>query len=78
MNDDDIEDGHMIDFLLALDAICAVAIDSGMSSAGLAGAMLARVQHLYLMDGQADLEGLERLLRVALDNIASRPRFDIE
>lgn len=49
----------------------------GVSSAMIAGTLLARVGHYYLVDDPADLEGLESLLEYALSSIKGRPRWDI-
>lgn len=65
-------------FLEAFDAICLVCLQNGISGSQLAGAVLARVQHLYLADDRADIEGLIRLLEMPLDKLKNRPRFDIE
>jgi hypothetical protein len=73
MNDEELKS-----FLEAFDAICLVCLQNGISGAQLAGAVLARVQHLYLADDQADLAGLERLLEMPLKRLRSRPSWDIE
>lgn len=73
MTNDDLES-----FLETFDLLCITAMKHGATGAELAGAVLARVQHLYLSDDQADLAGLERLLSVPLESIRNRPKFDIE
>lgn len=64
-------------FLEAFDAICLVCLQQGIPSAQLAGAVLARVQHLYLADDRADIEGLIKLLELPLERLKNRPKFDI-
>ncbi len=72
MNEEDFEE-----FLTAFDTLCVAALASGFTAPALAGAVLARVQHLYLADGSADIEGLVRLLQYSIDNLNSRPSWDI-
>jgi len=72
MNEEDFDD-----FLTAFDALCLAALAAGFSPSALSGAVLARVQHLYLADGQADVEGLVRLLQYSIDNLNARPTWEI-
>lgn len=72
MNEEDFEQ-----FLEAFDALCVAAMSAGFSPSALAGAVLARVQHLYLADGAADIEGLVRLLQYSIDNLNARPTWEI-
>jgi len=65
-------------FLTAFDGLTMAALAAGMTPSGLAGAVLARVQHLYLADGSADIEGLVKLLQYSIDNLNARPRWTIE
>jgi hypothetical protein len=73
-----MSDQDFKDFLATLDAVCAIALASGMSNQAIAGALLARCQQLYLADGQADLQGLSDLLTAAQSWIDQRPRWDLE
>lgn len=73
MNQHDLED-----FLRAFDGLCAAALLAGFTPSALSGAVLARVQHLYLADGSADIDGLVKLLQYSIDNLNNRPRWDIE
>jgi hypothetical protein len=73
-----MNDQELRSFLEAFDALCQICMDAGIPSSQIAGAVLARVQHLYLADDQADIEGLVRLLELPLERLKSRPRFDIE
>lgn len=73
MTDHDLEQ-----FLEAFDALTIAALGMGFTPSALAGAVLARVQHLYLADGAADIEGLIKLLKYSVDNLESRPKWDIE
>jgi len=72
MNEDDLED-----FLTAFDGLCLAALSAGFTPSALAGAVLARVQHLYLADGAADIDGLVKLLQYSIDNLNDRPKWDI-
>lgn len=65
-------------FLEAFDALTVAAMSLGFTPSALAGAVLARVQHLYLADGSADIEGLIKLLKYSVDNLENRPKWDIE
>ena len=73
MNNDQLEE-----FLTAFDSLCAAALLAGFTPASLSGAVLARVQHLYLADGSADLDGLVKLLQYSIDNLNNRPKWTIE
>ena len=73
MNQNDLEE-----FLTAFDGLTMAALAVGFTPSALAGAVLARVQHLYLADGSADIEGLIRLLQYSIDNLERRPKWDIE
>jgi hypothetical protein len=66
------------EFLSAFDGLTLAALAAGFTPSGLAGAVLARVQHLYLADGSADIEGLIRLLQYSIDNLENRPKWTIE
>lgn len=74
----DQTDEQIADYLTALDAISLVAMASGVKPAELAGALLARTQHYYLYEDPSDLDGLERLLKMALNRIENRPSWTIE
>jgi len=73
MSNPDLEE-----FLTAFDSLCSAALLVGFTPSALSGAVLARVQHLYLADGSADIEGLVKLLQYSIDNLENRPRWDIE
>lgn len=73
-----MSDQDLNDFLATLDAVCAIALASGMSNQAIAGALLARCQQLYLADGSADLQGLSDLLSAAQSWIDQRPMWNIE
>jgi len=73
MTDRDLEE-----FLTAFDGLTLAALAAGFTPSSLAGAVLARVQHLYLADGSADLDGLIKLLQYSIDNLEARPRWDID
>jgi hypothetical protein len=73
MTDHDLED-----FLRTFDSLCAAALLAGFTPSALSGAVLARVQHLYLADGSADIDGLVKLLQYSIDNLNARPKWDIE
>ena len=73
MNEEDFEE-----FLLAFDSLCMAALAAGFTPPALAGAVLARVQHLYLADGSADLDGLVRLLEYSIENLNARPKWEID
>jgi hypothetical protein len=73
MTDRDLEE-----FLQTFDSLCAAALLAGFTPASLSGAVLARVQHLYLADGSADIAGLVKLLQYSIDNLEARPKWDIE
>jgi hypothetical protein len=73
MTEHDLED-----FLTAFDGLTMAALAAGFTPTALAGAVLARVQHLYLADGAADLDGLVRLLQYSIDNLNNRPKWTIE
>lgn len=73
MTNDDLEQ-----FLHTFDSLCAAALLAGFTPASLSGAVLARVQHLYLADGSADIDGLVKLLQYSIDSLEARPRWDIE
>jgi hypothetical protein len=73
MTEHDLED-----FLTAFDVLTMAALAAGFTPTALAGAVLARVQHLYLADGAADLDGLVRLLQYSIDNLNNRPKWIIE
>jgi hypothetical protein len=73
MTDKDLEE-----FLHVFDGLCQAALLAGFTPSALSGAILARVQHLYLADGSADIEGLVKLLEYSIDNLNSRPKWDIE
>jgi hypothetical protein len=66
------------EFLSAFDGLTLAALAAGFTPSSLAGAVLARVQHLYLADGSADIEGLIRLLQYSIDNLENRPKWTIE
>ena len=72
MTDKDLEE-----FLTVFDGLCQAALLAGFSPAVLSGAILARVQHLYLADGSADIEGLVKLLQYSIDNLNARPSWEI-
>jgi hypothetical protein len=72
MTEKDLED-----FLGAFDGLAMAALAAGFTPSALAGAVLARVQHLYLADGSADIDGLVKLLQYSIDNLENRPRWDI-
>ena len=72
MTENDLED-----FLRAFDGLTMAALAAGFTPSALAGAVLARVQHLYLADGSADIDGLVKLLQYSIDNLENRPRWDI-
>ena len=74
---DDLED-NIIELLAGIDAAGMQAIESGMDPKKIAGALLARSQHWYLMQDPSDLEGMERLMEYALKTIRDRPRFNVE
>jgi hypothetical protein len=73
MTDKDLEE-----FLTVFDGLCQAALLAGFTPATLSGAILARVQHLYLADGAADIDGLVKLLKYSIDNLDNRPKWDIE
>lgn len=73
MNQNDLEE-----FLTAFDSLCAAALLVGFTPSALSGAVLARVQHLYLADGSADIAGLIKLLQYSIDNLENRPKWTIE
>jgi hypothetical protein len=73
MTDRDLEE-----FLRTFDSLCAAALLAGFTPSALSGAVLARVQHLYLADGSADIDGLVKLLQYSIDSLEARPRWDIE
>ena len=73
MNQHDLEE-----FLTAFDGLTMAALSVGFTPTALAGAVLARVQHLYLADGSADIDGLVRLLQYSIDNLNARPKWTIE
>ena len=82
MNDDeyDANDPRLAileEFLNIVDAASTAAIAFGVEPAELAGALLARTQQLYTHGEDPDLAGLERLLEYSLDQLRTRPRFDI-
>ena len=72
MTDKDLEE-----FLHVFDGLCQAALLAGFSPATLSGAILSRVQHLYLADGSADIEGLVKLLQYSIDNLNNRPSWEI-
>ena len=65
-------------FLTAFDGLTLAALAAGFTPSALAGAVLARVQHLYLADGSADLDGLVKLLQYSIDSLNARPQWRIE
>lgn len=65
-------------YLRDIDQVSAQALADGANLSELAGALLARVHHYYLMRDPSDLEGLEQLLKHALEQIQNRPRWDID
>lgn len=65
-------------YLRDIDQASAQAMAEGAKLSELAGALLARVNHYYLMNDPSDLEGLERLLEHALEQIRNRPRWEID
>jgi hypothetical protein len=73
MSNHDLEE-----FLTAFDGLTMAAMAVGFTPTALAGAVLARVQHLYLADGSADIAGLVKLLQYSIDNLENRPRWEIE
>ena len=73
MTNEDLEE-----FLRVFDGLCEAAVLAGFTPAALSCAILARVQHLYLADGSADIVGLIKLLQYSIDNLEGRPRWDIE
>lgn len=64
-------------FLRQLDQLVLEQLEEGASPNLIAGALLARVEHYYLLTDPSDLAGLERLLHHALSIIESRPKWDI-
>jgi hypothetical protein len=72
-----MNDAALEEFLQAFDLLAMAAMTTGLTPAALSGAILARVQHLYLADGSADIEGLVRLLQYSIDNLNSRPSWEI-
>lgn len=83
MNDDDEYDDNdprlaiLEEFLNIVDAASTAAIAFGVQPAELAGVLLARTQQLYTHGEDPDLPGLERLLEYSLEQLRTRPRFDI-
>jgi hypothetical protein len=73
MTEDDLAE-----FLHVFDGLCEAALLAGFTPATLSGAILARVQHLYLADGSADITGLVELLQYSIDNLNARPQWNIE
>ena len=74
MNEDELDE-----FLVAFDLLCLTAMtEFHATPAMLAGAVLARVQHLYLADDQADIEGLVKLLSYSVDQLNQRPQWPID
>jgi hypothetical protein len=71
-------DRDLEEFLRAFDGLTLAALAAGFTPSSLAGAVLARVQHLYLADGSADIEGLVKLLQYSIDNLEARPKWNIE
>jgi len=71
-------DHDLAEFLHVFDGLCEAALMAGFTPATLSGAILARVQHLYLADGSADIEGLVKLLQYSIDNLNARPQWKIE
>jgi hypothetical protein len=71
-------ENELAEFLTVFDGLCSAALLAGFTPAGLSGAILSRVQHLYLADGSADIEGLVKLLQYSIDTLNARPKWDIE
>jgi hypothetical protein len=71
-------DRDLEEFLTAFDGLTMAALQVGFTPSSLAGAVLARVQHLYLADGSADIEGLVKLLQYSIDSLEARPKWNIE
>jgi hypothetical protein len=75
MTDDQV--ARLAEFLQALDAICLIGRAGGLSTAMIAGSLVARAQTQYLSDDQADLDGLTLLLQTSIDRLNDRPRWEI-
>ena len=77
-NQDETRDTIIEEYLNLVDAASHAAMLMGLQPAELAGALLARVQQLYTLGPEPDLDGLERLLEYSLEQLKNRPRFDID
>ena len=65
------------EFLNIVDVAATAAMGFGVQPAELAGVLLARCQQLYTLGEDPDLDGLERLLEYSLEQLRTRPKFDI-
>jgi hypothetical protein len=63
-------------FVFVLDAAIESALECGISNHEVAGVLLGRLHHVWLMDDAADIEGLESLLQYSLDQLKRRPTWD--
>lgn len=71
-------DDTLRELLREVDEACHRANQQGMSGRMIAGTLLARVQHWYILQDPADIKGLEELLEYGLKQLRDRPSWDID